>query len=319
MKILVTGGAGFIGRWVVKNLLEKRHDVFIIDSLVRGNENNLHEFKKKAHFKDFYKVDITNKKALGNIFKEKFDVIFHLASSCDVGLSIDNPTETFKTDIYGTFLLLEESRKSNTKFVFVSTCMIYNINANIAITEESPTMPRSPYAAGKLASEGLVLSYQHAYKLPVVILRPFNTYGPFGLFEKARGEGGVINLFLKCFIQNNNLHIYGSGKQTRDFLYVENCAEYIVRIGLSKRAEGEIFNISTGRETSINELARIICKDKSRITYIKHHHEQSEIMRLYGDMAKAKKIILPSVLVSLEDGIKKTMMWLLRNRQYLKK
>jgi len=137
----------------------------------------------------------------------------------------------------------------------------------------------------------------------VTILRPFNTYGPY---QKSTGEGGVVSIFIHRELNGESLNIYGDGEQTRDFMYVEDCAEFVVRAAMSDRCSGEIINAGFGKDVTINELAYLICKDKSRIKHIEHLHPQSEIPKLVCDRKKAKKILGWEPQFSLEEGIERT-------------
>ena len=308
MKALVTGGAGFIGRWVCKALIEKGIDVSILDDLSNSTEKNFEEFKSSRGF-HFYKCKVEDRNSVEDIFKKGFDICIHAAAQIDVQESLENPDESFNANILGTFNVLEAARKSRTKVVIVGTCMVYEM-ANEPITEQSRTKPLSPYAASKLAAEELALSYYYGYGLPTVILRPFNTYGPF---QKTNMEGSVATIFIKNKLRNEDIKIFGDGAQTRDLMYVEDCADFIVRASLEKNAEGEIINAGTGKDISINELASIICKNPAKIKKIPHHHPQSEIKRLVAGYGKAEMLLGWHPKTSLEDGIKKTEEWLANN------
>src|SRR4029078_9430641 len=134
------------------------------------------------------------------------------------------------------------------RFAAMSTCMVYDLAGDAAITEQHPYRPASPYAASKIASDMLALSYAHSYRMPSVVVRPFNTYGPY---QKSNSEGGVVSIFLKRDIAGGPLFGKGTGLQTRDFLYVEDCAEFVVACGTTSAAEGEIINAGTGVEISV--------------------------------------------------------------------
>jgi nucleoside-diphosphate-sugar epimerase len=178
MRILVTGGAGFIGRWVVSQLLEAGHETVAFDDLSNGRLSNIEEFTIKSSF-SFIEGDIKDRPKLTGLFREKYDLVYHLAASINVQDSIDEPRVTFDNDVVGTFNVLEECRRQNTKMLFMSTCMVYDKSAGSqGITEKHPVKPASPYAASKLAGEALTMSYYYAYGLPTVVVRPFNTYGP---------------------------------------------------------------------------------------------------------------------------------------------
>lgn len=308
MNILVTGGAGFIGRWVVARLLEEGHFVWVLDDLSNGREENLKTLKDNPNFKQFIHGDIKDSKLIKELFTHKFDICYHLAASINVQDSIDDPHTTFHNDVVGTFNILEKSREHKTKLVFMSTCMVYDRAHNEGgIRETASIKPASPYAGSKIAAENIVLSYYHAYDLPVTVLRPFNTYGPY---QKTGGEGGVVAIFLKNTLEGLPLSIYGDGSQTRDLLYVEDCARFVVEAGYSEKADGEILNAGIGKDISINKLAELIVKDRKLIKHVPHIHPQSEIPKLVCDFSKAKKLLGWEPKYSLAEGLAQTEKWI---------
>ncbi|MGE5370801.1 MAG: dTDP-glucose 4,6-dehydratase [Solirubrobacterales bacterium] len=316
MKILVTGGAGFIGRWVVKCLLDQGHSVVAFDDLSNGRMLNIEEFSGQKRFQ-FVQGDIKDVKALGELFSEQtepFKVVYHLAASINVQDSIDDPRTTFENDVIGTFNVLEECRKRSCKVVFMSTCMVYERSLEeTGIAETHPVKPASPYAASKLSGEALTLSYYHAYGLPTVVVRPFNTYGPF---QKSGGEGGVVAVFIKRFLDGLDLRIYGDGSQTRDLLYAEDCARFVVQAGMTPECDGHILNAGLGRDIAINDLAFLVAAgDQSRITHVQHIHPQAEIMKLLCDFEKAAEMLKWEPKVSLEEGLARTKTWIEANRE----
>ncbi len=307
MNILVTGGAGFIGRWTVKKLLSDGHRVTVLDDLSNGRLMNIEEFRNNSDFR-FIEGDIKEREALGRIFAGGFDLVYHLAASINVQDSIDDPRTTYDNDVSGTFNVLEECRRQGIKMLFMSSCMVYERSLDKAgIREMHPVKPASPYAASKLAGEALTLSYYYAYGLPTVVVRPFNTYGPF---QKSSGEGGVVAIFIRRDLQGEDLLIYGDGVQTRDLLYVEDCADFVVAAGRDRRADGQLLNAGLGEDVSINELAYMICKDKNRIRHVPHIHPQSEIQKLLCNYDKAKMLLDWEPRVSLEEGIARTREWI---------
>jgi len=159
MKVLVTGSVGFIGRWLVKRLLDEGHHVVAIDDFSNGRAANIAEFFNNLLFK-FEKTDIRNEQKLTDIFDQKFDTVYHLGAEINVQNSINNPVQTFERDVYGTFNILECCCKAGSKMIFMPTCMVYEKSFDEGgITEEHPTKPTSPYAAAKLSGEALTLSY----------------------------------------------------------------------------------------------------------------------------------------------------------------
>src|SRR5262249_2056614 len=202
----------------------------------------------------------------------------HLGASIHVQKSIDDPEPTFRNDAEGTFRILEACRRQylaqnglrieakqfdfdrdlprlrvrTPRVAVMSTCMVYELADGRPIAESHPYRPASPYAAAKIGADMLAISYQKSYRLPVTVVRPFNTYGPF---QKSNSEGGVVSIFLKRDIAGEVLGVKGTGEQTRDLLYVTDCAEFIVACGTSSAAEGQIINAGTGTAVSIKHLA----------------------------------------------------------------
>lgn len=338
MRCLVTGGAGFIGRWVVKRLLEAGHQVRAIDDLSNGRRENLSELEKQPAWLGLVEGDIVDPKVLEPIFSgEPWDLVLHLGASIHVQRSIDCPEPTFRNDAIGTFRVLEACRRqyfalngldvTTQKFDFdrdlpklkerrprvavMSTCMVYDLAGGEAIRETHPYRPASPYAAAKIGADMLALSYFHAYRMPVTVVRPFNTYGPF---QKSNSEGGVVSIFLKRDLSREPLQVKGSGEQTRDLLYVEDCAEFVVSAALAPATEGRVVNAGTGRDVSVNELAKLCCSNGNRSENVQHDHPQAEIMRLCCDASLANSLIGWRPRVTLEEGISRTRQWLAANR-----
>lgn len=308
MNILLTGGAGFIGRWVAKRLLNDGHSVWIVDDLSNGREVNIEEFRDHPKLKAFIKGTILDEQLLEQLFTDtKFDICYHLGASINVQDSIDDPRTTFNNDTIGTFNVMEQCRKHDVKVVFMSTCMVYDrCTDETGITEQHPIKPASPYAGSKIAAENMVLSYYYAYGLPTVVIRPFNTYGPF---QKTGGEGGVVAIFIKNKLADKDINIYGEGTQTRDLLFVEDCARFVVEAGYSDAVNGEIVNAGLGRDIAINDLAKMIVGDDSRIHHVEHIHPQSEIQKLLCNSSKAKSLLGWEPAISLEEGIRLTEQW----------
>ena len=310
MKALVTGGAGFIGRWLVKRLLDEGHLVYAIDDFSNGRAENIEEFSSNELFR-FVEGDIRDKTVLEELFRERYDIVYHLAAEINVQNSIDDPSQTIERDILGTFNILEHCKKQETRVVFMSTCMVYDRSYDESgITEEHPTKPASPYAAAKLSGEALTLSYYHSYGLPTTVIRPFNTYGPF---QKTNGEGGVVAIFIKQALKGKQLRIYGDGTQTRDLLYVEDCVDFIIKAGNNDLALGQIINAGTGKDVAVNDLASMIAGTAELIEHVPHIHPQAEIMKLKCNSSKARDLLGWEPRFSLEKGIEKTREWISNN------
>ena len=303
----MTGAAGFIGRWVVAELLDRGHEVLPIDNLSEGDEANLADLAGRPGLRPFERGDVRDTEACRRWLAET-DAVAHLAASISVQDSIDDPGTTFDNDVVGTFRLLEAARARKARFLFMSTCMVYDrATSPVGIDEEHPTKPASPYAASKLSGEALTLSYGHAYGLPVSVIRPFNTYGPF---QRAVGEGGVVAIFTRRSLLGEPLRIYGDGTQTRDLLYVTDCARFVCDALLSEAATGRILNAGTGLDVSVNALAAAVEPDPDRIVHVDHIHPQSEIPVLRCDPRLAAKVLGWQPEVSLADGLGRVRAWM---------
>ncbi|MDR1061817.1 MAG: GDP-mannose 4,6-dehydratase [Clostridiales bacterium] len=310
MNTLVTGGAGFIGRWLVKRLLGDGHAVTVLDNMSNGSAENLAGLASDGGGAKLRVGDIKDAAILESVFAaEKFDICYHLAASINVQDSIDDPRTTFENDVLGTFNVLERCRAQMCKMVFMSTCMVYDRapDGGAGIGEGHALKAASPYAGSKIAAESMALSYWHAYRLPVTVVRPFNTYGPF---QKSGGEGGVVSVFIKNALEGLPLRIYGDGEQTRDLLYAEDCAEFVALAGYSGRADGEVLNAGCGRDIKIKDLALMICRDPGQIEFVPHIHPQSEIMRLRCDSRKAAAMLGWTPRVGIEAGARRAREWI---------
>ncbi|MBA2556905.1 MAG: GDP-mannose 4,6-dehydratase, partial [Chloroflexi bacterium] len=308
MRILVTGAAGFIGRWLVGELLARGHEVLPIDNLAAGRLANLAEFEHHPRMLPFEEGDVRDAAACRR-WVGRVDAVAHLAASISVQDSIDRPQVTFDNDVVGTFRLLEAAREAaadgrGARFLFMSSCMVYApASDDRGIDENHPTRPASVYAASKLAGEALTLGYGRAYGLPVTVVRPFNTYGPY---QRSDGEGGVVAVFVGRALAGRTLQVFGDGSQTRDLLYVEDCARFVCEALLCRAAEGRVLNAGTCRDVAIAELARMIQPDPRLIERVPHHHPQSEIPVLRCDARRAAELLGWRPQVRLEEGLART-------------
>ena len=306
MRVLVTGAAGFIGRWVVADLLARGHAVRPVDSLVAGDPRNLEELAGDASLEPLIVGDVRDREACLR-WADGVDAIAHLAASISVQDSIDDPAETVDNDVMGTLSVLEAARSTGARVLFLSTCMVYDRATEGGIAEGHRTRPASPYAAAKLAGEALTLSYHHAYGLRTSVVRPFNTYGPF---QRSVGEGGVVAIFTRRSVGGEPLRIFGDGTQTRDLLYATDCARFVADALLSDAAVGRVLNAGTGVDVSVNELAAAVEPDGSRIVHVEHIHPQSEIPVLRCDPALAKAVLGWEPRVTLAEGLAATRTWM---------
>lgn len=303
MKALVTGGAGFIGRWLVKKLLDENFEVWVLDNLENGLESNLEEFHNHPLLKGVVYEDILNEKALHSVFACKPDIVYHLAAQINVHESLENPCKAYEINIKGTYNVLEECRVIGAKVMLMGTCMVYDMaQSHKAIDENHPLKPTSPYAGSKLSAEILAESYFHSYGLPVVTCRPFNTYGPY---QKYNLEGGVVSIFVRQVLNGGELTIFGDGTQTRDLLYVEDCVDFLYTASRCEQALGQVINAGSGTDIAVLDLARMICPDESKIRFARHRHPQSEIPKLLCDYSKARSLLGWEPKVDLAAGIEK--------------
>jgi UDP-glucose 4-epimerase len=312
-KVLITGGAGFIGRWLVKRYLDGGYEVRVLDDLSNGSKKNLEEFELKKGFGGLFIGDVRNRSKVHEAMEFKPDIVVHAAAQINVQSSLDDPQKNFDINIVGTHNVLEEARVSSQsqstkgpKVVMIGTCMVYEMASGKAICETHPVKPASPYAASKLAGEYLAESYYLGLGLPVVVLRPFNTFGPF---QKSNMEGGVVSIFVKRDLEGQDLNIYGDGKQTRDLLFVEDCTDFIFKASRDDKVLGQVFNAGTGKDISVNELAKKIATDPKRIKHVPHIHPQSEIPKLQCDPTKAMKVLKWKPKVTLDEGISRLRTW----------
>ena len=250
MKIIVTGGAGFVGSHLVELLVKKKHFPIIVDNLNSGLYSNIKHFvdAKKAKF---IKSDIRDFKKIMQL--PKVDAVIHLAAIASVVESINNPIFVNDVNVNGTLNILEFCRKKKIKkLVFTSSAAIYG-NYEKKITEKTPTIPTTVYGSTKLTGEQYCKIYSNLFGINITSLRPFNIYGP----RQNDAYAGVISKFMDKLNENKSPIIFGNGKQTRDFIHVDDVARAFYYALKFKKTKFAVFNLATGKSTSINELAKI--------------------------------------------------------------
>jgi UDP-glucose 4-epimerase len=314
MNILITGGAGFIGSHLAEKLLKEEHTVYVIDNLSTGKYSNIIHLTKKKYFN--YVIDsILNRDILEELVK-KSDQIYHLAAAVGVKYIIDNPLLSLQTNIGGAENILEFANKYKKKVLMASTSEIYGKNDKIPFKEEddrllgSTHISRWSYSSAKAIDEFFALAYYREKKLPVVIVRCFNTVGP----RQTGQYGMVIPKFVRNALLNHPITIFGDGKQTRCFCDVDDVTDGMIKLMNNKKAIGEIFNIGNDISISIEELAHKIKKltnSKSKIEYVAYadaYEEGFEDMRhRKPDLSKVIEFIDYKPKYNLEQILKRTI------------
>jgi len=308
MKILVTGGCGFIGSHLVDRLIKEKHRVVVVDDLSTGNKRNLNPKAK------FYKLDIRNPKISDVFKKEKPEIVFHLAAQIDLRKSVENPIENARINILGSLNILQNFirinqqnlRKSASKFIFASTGgAIYGDAALVPTPENYPEFPLSPYGIEKLTIDKYLNYYYKVFGLPYVSLRLSNVYGPR---QNSKGEAGVIAIFCDKMLNDEQPVINGSGRQTRDYIYINDVVNACIS-ALKKRKIG-VFNIGTTKETGVNTIFRKIRKlTNSNCKEIHISEKPGEQKRSCLDYSKAKKELGWQPKYDLARGLRETVEW----------
>ena len=312
-KILVTGGAGFIGSAFVR-LIDNAGLIVVVDKLTyAGDLNRLKESKGKVKF---YKTDICNKTAIQAIFKkEKPDIVLHFAAESHVDRSISDASPFINTNFCGTQVLLDVSRRHKVKkFILISTDEVYGEICDGKFKENSPMKASSPYAASKAAADLLVQSYIRTHNFPAIIIRPCNNYGPWQFPEK------LIPLAIKTVLKGGKVPVYAKGENIREWLFVDDCARGILEV-MRKGKIGEIYNLGSGIESKNIDTVRLILKtlgaDEKRFKFVKDRPGHD--LRYSLDSSKSKKSLGWRAEKGLETGIKLTVNWYLENKAWLMK
>ncbi len=312
MKILITGGAGFIGSHLVDKLIREGYKVIVIDNLSTGKKENLNPafFKKSgagAKAK-FYKIDICSPKILEIFQKEKPKVIFHLAAIPRVPLSIEKPVKTSKVNILGTINVFKAGVEAKAKrIVFVSSSSVYGEQKKLPLKESMTPNPLSPYGLQKLTGERFAKLFTQLFKIPIVSLRYFNVYGPRIDFESEYSL--VIGKFLRQKAKNQPLTIYGDGNQTRAFCFVDDVVSATILAMKSKKIKGgEVINIGSEKSYSVNYLTNLIGGEKIYLP-----KRPGEPRHTRADISLAKRLLNWKPKVDLKEGFKITKEWFLKN------
>lgn len=301
MKILVTGGAGFIGSNLVDALIEKKHSVVILDNLSTGRKENVHSGAK------FIEMDIVDEKLSDVFAEEKLDIVFHLAAQIDVRKSVADPVYDAKQNILGSINILENCKKNKIKkIIFSSTGGAIYGEADVLPTPETyPENPISPYGIGKLTTEKYLFYYNQIFGLPYVALRYGNVFGPR---QNAKGEAGVVAIFIDKLLAGEQPIINGEGDQTRDYVYVDDVVSANIKAMESEKVG--IYNVGTSVQTTVNDIAKLIGKYVGLQQEITHGPaKQGEQQRSCLDFSKIRSEMGWQPQMPLNQGIEKTVNW----------
>lgn len=297
MKVLITGGCGFVGANLLHYLYEKHCTIRILDNLSTGKKEYIDRLSLPES-PELIMGDIRNKENVGKAV-EGMDAIVHLAAHTNVIESLENPDDSWDINVTGTFNLLEACRKDGIEeFVFASSNAVAG-EQTPPINETKLPQPLSPYGASKLAGEALCSAYYHSYGLKTTSLRFSNLYGPF-----ADHKTSVIAKFIELARKEIPFTIYGDGNQTRDFVHVDDICHAIYLSLTNQTSHGEVFQIARGKETTINELVEILNKIAGKkIRTIHEPERKGEIRRTYSDISKAREVLGFEPQVELKEGL----------------
>jgi UDP-glucose 4-epimerase len=311
VKALITGGAGFIGSHLAERLLDDGHEVIALDNLSTGSIDNITHLKGRAGFS--YTIDsVTNEPLLAELI-DRCDVVFHLAAAVGVKLIVEQPVHTIETNVHGTEVVLKHANKKK-KLVFIaSTSEVYGKSADVPFREAADLVlgpsakHRWAYACSKLIDEFLALAYWKEKKLPVVIVRLFNTVGP----RQTGQYGMVLPTFVRQALAGHPITVFGDGTQSRSFTYVGDVVDALVRLAANTRAVGEVFNIGNRGEVTIADLAvrvKTMTGSCSPIHYIPYDQAYEagfeDMPRRVPDISKIREFVGYEPKVALDDMIR---------------
>jgi UDP-glucose 4-epimerase len=314
MRVLITGGAGFIGSHLAEALLARGDEVFILDNLSTGSIDNIEHLKPHPRF--HYTIDsVTNEPVLAELV-DRADVVFHLAAAVGVKLIVEAPVHTIETNVHGTEVVLKQANKKKKLVVLASTSEVYGKNDEVPFKEDAdlvlgPTAKhRWAYACSKAIDEFLALAYWKEKKLPVIIVRLFNTVGP----RQTGRYGMVVPTFVRQALAGQPITVFGDGTQSRSFAYVTDVVEGMIALAQHPAAVGEVFNIGNGQEVTILELAQRIkaMTDSSspivKIPYDEAYEKGFEDMpRRVPDLTKIRRLVGYEPRVSLEEILRRVV------------
>jgi len=302
-RILVTGGAGFVGSNLVKRLLREKARVTVLDDLFTGSRENL-----PGEGYEFVKGSVCDAAMVENLVGAH-ELIFHLAAR-NIVVSTRNPREDFETNIGGTLNVLLAARAAGgRRVVYTSSTSVYGNPRYLPINEDDPLSLLTPYAVSKLGGENYCMAFYESYGLPTTAVRYSNIFGPGQ--DPANPYCGVVAKFLESLLADRSPVIHGDGNQTRDFTFIDDAVEATVLAGTSDRALGEVFNVGSGVETRVNELAAVLIRltGARAVPAHKDRRDVDNIRRRVVNIEKARRALRWIPEVTLEEGLRRTVEW----------
>lgn len=300
-RVLVTGGAGFVGSHLVDRLISEGVDVVVLDDFSSGRRENLSLHFGKPNF-CLVEGDVRDKASVRRAL-EGVDVVFHLAAIVSIDFSVENPLLVNEVNVDGVLNVLRESLEAGVKrFVYASSCAVYGDPVYLPINEGHSTKPMSPYGVSKLAAEHYCRVFSQVYDFETVCLRFFNVYGP----KQVIGPySGVITKFIDKLKRGERPIIYGDGKQTRDFVFVRDVVDACLRAMRRKDCVGDVINVGTGVEVSVNRLANVLAElfNLHGIQFVYAEPKAGDIRKSCADLSKAERLLGYTPKISLREGL----------------
>ncbi len=310
-EVLITGGAGFIGSTLAMSLVEKGARVTIVDAMIPpygGNMFNLQDIITKIQF---LKEDVRDEKKMKKIMQGK-DFVFHLAAQTGRLISMEKPEFDFDINYNGTLSVLKAiaSEKRNIKLVFASSRGVVGAPVYLPVDENHPTYPRDTYGKNKLKAEGLCIAFSKTHGFSATSLRFNNVYGP--RCQIKSNHYGTINLFIRYALEGKVLPIYGDGRQTRDYIYIDDTVDALIR-AISKKSDGEIFFVGAGKGYSLLDIVSFIKEEITTVTYTlipyPKNLEKIDFSRFTSSFEKIEKTLGWNPKIDIKEGIRKTATW----------
>ena len=305
-RAIVTGGAGFVGSHLVDRLVDEGSEVLVVDDLSTGTLNNLAQARTTGRV-EFHQMDITAPQLIEAFGRFEPETVFHVAAQASVKTSMDDPVHDANVNVVGTVNVLDAARQAGAaRAVFVTTGgALYGAATKLPATEKTARRPESPYGVSKMVAEEYLKFFKNAFGLDYSIIAPSNIYGPR---QNPHGEAGVVAIFLRTMLDRGQAVIYGDGRQTRDFVYVEDVVDALMRA--AHKGSGKLFNISSGVETTVLDMFEQ-CAAATRYRGEPGFMPQrpGDVLRSVLDASRAAKVLGWQPFTPLERGIKLTADW----------